>query len=92
VRAAGLTEEARQQRELTEALGRVPHEVLLALDELLDAIERGEDPDALVGIPTRSPTNAAAGRSTLSWISSLIRAKTRSRLRRSYRDETVRVR
>jgi N-acyl-D-aspartate/D-glutamate deacylase len=48
VRAAGLTEEARQQRELTEALGRVPHEVLLALDELLDAIERGEDPDALV--------------------------------------------
>ena len=50
MRAAGLTEEARQQRELTEALGRVPHEVLLALDELLDAIERGEDPDALVDI------------------------------------------
>jgi hypothetical protein len=48
VRAAGLTEEARQQRELKEALNRVPYEVLSALDESLDAIERGEDPDTLV--------------------------------------------
>ena len=48
VRAAGLTEEARKQRELTEALGRVPHEVLSALGDLFDAIERGEDLDTLV--------------------------------------------
>ncbi len=41
-------EEARQQRAWQEALSRLPHEVLLALDEGLDAMERGEDPDTLV--------------------------------------------
>jgi hypothetical protein len=41
-------EEARQQRAWQEALSRLPLEVLNALYELLAAIERGEDPDALV--------------------------------------------
>jgi hypothetical protein len=41
-------EEARQERARQEALSRVPLEVLCALYELLDAIVRGEDPDALV--------------------------------------------
>jgi len=41
-------EEARQQRAWQEVLSRLSLEVLRALDELLDAVERGEDPDTLV--------------------------------------------
>jgi hypothetical protein len=41
-------EEARKQRAWQEALSRLSSEVLRALDDFLEAILRGDDPDTLV--------------------------------------------